>query len=92
MRSTVNREASTIVLRAIRKHLTAIEDGIQSYHDDPAKFEDLDESIRRTRVAKCATSIIGSATLSRLLSLQEDVLESVAIDGCALDDSVLSLC
>ncbi len=91
MRSTVNREASAIVLRAIRKHLTAIEDGIQSYHGDPSKFEDLDESLRRTRVAKCATSIIGSATLSRLLSLQEDVLESVAIDGCALDDDILSL-
>ena len=47
MRSTVNREASAIVLRAIRKHLTAIEDGIQSYHGDPSKFEDLDGDGRR---------------------------------------------
>ena len=84
-------EASTIVLRAIRRHLAATESGIKGYHNDPSKCEEIDESIRRIRVAKCATSIIGFAPLNRLLSLQEDVLESVVVDHGPLDHDAFSL-
>ena len=84
-------EASTIVLRAIRRHLAATESSIKGYRNDPSKCEEIDESIRRIRVAKCATSIIGFAPLNRLLSLQEDVLESVVVDHGPLDHDAFSL-
>ena len=86
-----NRQVSGIVLGAIRNHLEGIQSGIETYRADPTLDEELDESIRRTRVAKCATSIGGFATLNRLLSLQEDVLESITVEHNQLDDDAFEV-
>ena len=86
-----NTMVKNIVFDAIRQHLATAQSGIRSYHVDSSRSEDLDEALRKTRVAKCATANVGSSTLNRFLSLQEDVLEATALEGCSLGSEAMSL-